>query len=59
MTFTTRSLQSIASPISSTQFYNAFVKTIYRVEGRITHPSRDLTIGITLFPTRKPDIEAD
>lgn len=57
MTFTTRSIQSIASPIGSTEFYNAVVKALYRVEGSITHPSRNFTIGVILFPAREPNIE--
>ena len=48
MTLTTRSKQLIGTPIDSTEFYNAFLKALCRVEGSITNPSRRLRIGLAV-----------
>ena len=59
MTFTTRFVHSIASPIRYTEFYNILLWALEVAGGVVPHPAKNVTLGHTLLPVPRPDIEAD
>ena len=59
MTFTTRFVHSIASPIGYTEFFNVLLRALEVAGGIVPHPTKNITLGLTLLPVPRPDIEAD
>lgn len=57
MTFTTRSIQSTASPIGYTEFWNALLRALEIAGGVVPHQAKKVTLGLTLLPVPEPDIE--
>lgn len=57
MTFTTRSIHSIASPIGYTEFSNVLSRALEFAGRIVPHPAKHVTLGLTLLPVPKPGIE--